>query len=360
MATSTTTQAQLPGRLGDPEMSLGTDPRADARMVAAITPLGLDAIREPSPVTAASPLEERLAFCAAAEPGYAMMFDAITADLPPVVGVSRRTETITGVDGNEITLYIHSPENADGPVPGVVHFHGGGMAILKAADAIYVRWRDELAMAGTTVVGVEFRNAAGELGPHPFPAGLNDCASAVEWADANREALGVSKLIVSGESGGGNLTLATTLKAKQDGVLDRIDGAYALCPYISNAYAEKDPSLTSLYENDGYFTDVENLGALASVYCPDGTGEDSPLAWPSNATAADVEGFPPTVISVNELDPLRDEGLAMYRLMAASGVPVASRTVNGTCHAGDVILQAAMPEVYAATIRDIASFANSL
>jgi acetyl esterase len=66
------------------------------------------------------------------------------------------------------------------------------------------------------------------------------------------------------------------------------------------------------------------------------------------------------VISVNQLDPLRDEGLAYYRRLAEAGVPVACRTVNGTCHAGDMIFEAAMPEVTAATIRDIRGFAGSL
>ena len=61
---------------------------------------------------------------------------------------------------------------------------------------------------------------------------------------------------MSGESGGGNLTLATTLKAKRDGALDQIDGVYAKCPYISNAYAVTAAELPSLYENDGYFLEL--------------------------------------------------------------------------------------------------------
>ena len=45
---------------------------------------------------------------------------------------------------------------------------------------------------------------------------MNDCTSALQWMFDNKEKLGVSKIIISGESGGGNLTLATTLKAKKD------------------------------------------------------------------------------------------------------------------------------------------------
>ncbi len=70
--------------------------------------------------------------------------------------------------------------------------------------------------------------------------------------------------------------------------------------------------------------------------------------------------MPPDVISVNELDPLRDEGLAYFRKLLAAGVPAVSRTVNGTCHAGDLIFRAAMPDVYDASRRDLVGFASSL
>ena len=82
---------------------------------------------------------------------------------------------IGGIDGNDITLYIHRPTGANGALPGLLHLHGGGMVILEAAGPSYVRWRDELAATGLVVVGVEFRNGAGKLGPYPFPAGLDDC-----------------------------------------------------------------------------------------------------------------------------------------------------------------------------------------
>ena len=184
---------------------------------------------------------------------------------PPPTGVSSRTEIIKGVDGNDVSLYIHTPDDADGPLPAIVHTHGGGMVMLTAANVGYQRWRDELAATGLVVVGVEFRNGAGKLGPHPFPAGLNDCASAAQWVVANQAELGVSKVVISGESGGGNLSIATALKAKQDGWIDDIAGVYSQCPYISNLYHAPPPELRSLVENNDYFLNVEHQMAALTL-----------------------------------------------------------------------------------------------
>ena len=350
----------LPGRLGSPDMVLRTDPRADPRMLAAMSPFELDLPPAPAPVDGSSPLDQLLEFAALAEPGFDMVFSALVADLPAIEGVTSTVQVIRGIDGNDITLFIHRPENVSGPLPAVLHLHGGGMVILEAAAPQYGRWRDELAATGMVVVGVEFRNGGGKHGPYAFPAGLNDCSSALQWVNDNKTQLGISKVVVSGESGGGNLTLATTLKAKQDGRLDQIDGVYAQCPYISNGYATKLPQLPSLYENDEYFLACSMMGALAKLYDPAGENATNPLAWPYYASSADLQGLPPHVISVNQLDPLRDEGLAYFRKLLDAGVSAFSRTVNGTCHAGDCIFRAAMPEVYLATIRDIKGFADSL
>ena len=355
------TSPLLPGRLGNPTFEIRDDPRADPRMITAMAALDMDVAPQPSPVTAASSIEDILAYCVEAEAGFDALGGALCVKSPAVEGVTSYTEVIKGVDGNDIKLYIHKPESADGPIPCIVHTHGGGMAILQASNPGYIRWRDELAASGLVVVGVEFRNAAGVLGPHPFPAGLNDCSSGAQWAIANRRALGISNVVISDECGGGNLSLATALKAKQDGWIGDVSGVYAQCPYISNAYANPPASdLASLIENDNYFLNVESMGAMARTYDPDSTNATNPLAWPLHARQGDLEGLPPHVISVNQLDPLRDEGLAYYRKLLDAEVSAVGRTVNGTCHAGDCLFLDAMPDVYYATVRDIKSFADSL
>jgi hypothetical protein len=109
----------------------------------------------------------------------------------------------------------------------------------------YARLRDELAASGLVVVGVEFRNAPGALGNHSSAAGLEDCAAAVRWAGADLDELGGTHLVVSGDSDGGNLSLAVAITALKQGWLEHISGVYAQCPWaVSGAY--KDRPMTSL------------------------------------------------------------------------------------------------------------------
>jgi acetyl esterase/lipase len=347
----------LPGKLGNPDLTIQDDPRVDPRLAAVME---MADEMPPPPVDGYSPVEDIVEFIGLSEAGSVEHLAMSVAGLPPIKGVESSVERIQGVDGNEILLFIHRPTEATGPLPGVLHLHGGGMVMLDAEGPLYTRWRDELAGRDLVVIGVEFRNAAGRLGPHPFPAGLNDCTSALQWVDDNKAALGISKLIVSGDSGGGNLTLATTIKAKREGRIEQIDGVYALCPYISGAYREKRAELTSLYENDGLFVDCVTMSYMARAYDPDRENVTNPLAWPYHAETADLEGLPPHVISVNELDPLRDEGLGYFRKLRRAGTPATSRTVNGTCHAAENNFMSVLPDVCQATLRDIAGFAYSL
>lgn len=338
--------------------ALRDDPRVDPRLVAAVAPLGLADPLPPPTIDADTDLESIRKVLGHLEAGSAAMLDHATADLDLPARVNRTVETATRPDGSDLVLHLHSPADATTPRPAVLHLHGGGGVMLSAADAGYVAWRDQLAARGVVTIGVEFRNGAGRLGPHPFPAGLDDCALALAWLHDHRADLDLSAVVVSGDSGGGNLALATALKANREGMVDRIDGVYVLCPYISGAYADPPPDLPSLVDNDGILVSVALLGAMAKAYAPDPAAATDPLAWPLHASAEDLVGLPPHAISVNELDPLRDEGLAYYRALLAAGVPARARTVHGTFHAAENNYFSAIPDIALATIDDVVGFAE--
>ena len=79
----------------------------------------------------------------------------------------------------------------------------------------------------------------------PFPAGLNDCVSGLKWVHGHADSLGIDpgRIVVAGESGGGNSTLAVGMKLQQDGDLGLIQGLYAMCPFIAGELAAAGESL---------------------------------------------------------------------------------------------------------------------
>jgi acetyl esterase len=291
----------------------------------------------------------------AALKGFMEMCD--TEDIAPSDGLTITTHEFTSSpDRNTIKIQLIQPESTE-PPPCVYYIHGGGMQTMSCYDGNYRAWGKIIAAQGVTVAMVDFRNAitpssAPEVAP--YPAGLDDCVSGLKWVRENAAELNIDpkRIIVAGESGGGNLTLATGLRLKREGRLDLITGLYALCPYIAGVWPlEENPSSV---ENNGILLDLHNnQGAMA--YGIEELEKRNPLAWPGFAGDDDVTGLPPTVISVNECDPLRDEGIGFYRLLLREGVEARCRQVMGTMH-GTEIFPIACPEISRDTARSIAEF----
>jgi len=277
--------------------------------------------------------------------------------IAPTAGLDISTvEFRSEPDGNSVKIQLIRP-HSDGLLPCVYYIHGGGMQTMSCFLGMYRSWGRLIAHQGVAVAMVDFRNC---LTPssvpevEPFPAGLDDCVSGLKWVHAHADELGLdpAHLIVAGESGGGNLTLATGLKLKQDGDLGLIRGLYALCPYIAGSWPQdRYPSST---ENNGILLDLHNnRGAMA--YGIEAFDAKNPLAWPAFASEDDVAGLVPTVISVNECDPLRDEGIEFFRLLQRAGVQARCRQMMGTIH-GTEIFSIACPDISRDTAGSIAQF----
>jgi acetyl esterase len=280
--------------------------------------------------------------------------------IAPSAGLSVSEYQVTSrPDGNTINIRFVRPAGSD-VLPCVYYIHGGGMQIMSCYDGNYRAWARMIAAQGVAVAMVDFRNA---LVPSsvpevaPFPAGLDDCVSGLRWVATQPGELRVdpARIVVAGESGGGNLTLATGLKLKRDGDLGLISGLYALCPFIAGRWPmEESPSST---ENDGILLNLHS-NRWAMAYGMPELDRHNPLAWPGFSTEDDVRGLVPTVISVNECDPLRDEGVNFYRLLLRAGVPARCRQVMGTIH-GTEVFPIACPDISRDTAASIALFAGA-
>ena len=339
---------------------LSEDPRIDPRIKAAFAAMP----EAPNPGDAES-REQLLAEAgteqskAAAEGLRNFLALCDTEEIAPSAGL--RSEILkfeSQPDGNTVQIHFIRPDTSE-DLPCVYYIHGGGMQTMSCFDGNYRAWGRIIAAQGVAVAMVDFRNAmmpssAPEVAP--FPAGLRDCACGVRWLVQNAVRLGVveDEIVIAGESGGGNLTLATGLSLLRSGEIGLVKGLYALCPYIAGRWPlPENPSST---ENNGILLNLHNnRGAMA--YGIEALERGDPLAWPGLATTDDLEGLPPVMVSVNECDPLRDEGIGFYRKLLAAGVPATCRQVMGTIH-GTEIFPMTCPEISRETARSIADFAH--
>ena len=98
-----------------------------------------------------------------------------------------------------------------GPVPVVVFAHGGGFVFCDLDS------HDELCRAMTNGIGAVVVSVDYRLAPEsPWPAAAEDVYAVADWAAQQADALGAdpARLLVAGDSAGGNLATVTALLAR--------------------------------------------------------------------------------------------------------------------------------------------------
>ena len=253
--------------------------------------------------------------------GRALLDDLFAVEEPEPVGST--TDLEIGGPNGPVPLRIYLPVG-DGPSPVLVFLHGGGWVrgSLDAYDGLCRRFANG---AGCVVVSVAYRRAP----EHPFPAGLEDCYAATEWAAEHAAAIegDSDRVAVGGDSAGGNLSAAVTLAARDR---DGPDLAHQLLIYP----AVNPPSVRwfdSYDENgEGYLLTMDSVEWYLEQYTePADVGN----AYAFPLRARDLSGLPPATVLTAGFDPIRDEGIAYAERLAEAGVEVDPLRYGSQIHA---------------------------
>ncbi|MGW5520696.1 alpha/beta hydrolase [Gordonia sp. NPDC003950] len=227
-------------------------------------------------------------------------------------------------------LAIDSP---DGPIPAtryraevtttglIVFFHGGGFVL--GSPATHDGYCRRLAIdTGADVLSVDYRLAP----EHPFPAAVDDALVAWRFAVAKAAEWGVpaDRLVVAGDSAGGNLAAVVSQQVRGEDVTPRLQVLlYPITDHTREGGSREEFAT-------GYLLTKARIDWFDENYVPADADRTDPRLSPLLAT--DLSGLPPAHVVVAGFDPLRDEGIAYADALVAAGVSVSLERDGGLIH----------------------------
>ncbi len=239
------------------------------------------------------------------------------------MGVTTEDVQYSGAAG-PLPARIYRPESAqpDDHLPVVLYFHGGGFVIADL-DVYDASPRAIAKLAKCIVVSAEYRHAP----EHKFPAAHDDAFCAYLWVLENAENIGgdSERIAILGESAGGNLAIATTMRARDEGLplpvrqvlvypvagVDTTTRSYQL-------YAHAKPLNKAMMEwFVGHYLNGE---------------QDKQDPRIDLINKADLTGLPKTTLLMAEIDPLCSEGEKLADRLKDAGVDVNSHVFYGATH----------------------------
>ncbi|GEN81407.1 alpha/beta hydrolase [Actinotalea fermentans] len=224
-----------------------------------------------------------------------------------------RTSVLTAVrDGRPgVEVVLLRPAEAAGPVPWLLHLHGGGLVTGTAWDDV-VPLLDLAADAGCAIASVGYRLAP----EHPYPAALHDAETALTWLVAHAGELGLdpARVVVEGISAGGGLAAALALLVRDTGG-PALAGQLLTCPMLDD---RNDSGSARQMAGHGAWDRTANATAWRA-YLGDAVGGADVPAHAAPARASDLSGLPPAFLDVGSAETFRDEVVDYARLLWRGG-----------------------------------------
>ena len=234
-------------------------------------------------------------------------------------------KTIPGGPNGEISIQIVKPSGSGNEtLPVVMYTHGGGW-VLGGFDTHERLLRELATGAHAAIVFVNYT-----LSPEAkYPLSLEEAYAATKWISENGQTLNLdsSRLVVAGDSVGGNMATSVALLAKERGGPPII---FQLLFYPVTDANFDTPSYLEYQE--GYFLTRESMKWFWDNYASNDTNRKEPTVSPLQASIDQLRKLPPTLIIVGENDVLRDEGEAYAHKLMQAGVPTTATRYLGTIH----------------------------
>ncbi|GIG90913.1 alpha/beta hydrolase [Plantactinospora endophytica] len=245
------------------------------------------------------------------------------------------------------------PRGVGGMLPAVLYIHGAGWVFGDSLT--HDRLIRELAVQSNSAIVFPEYSRAPEA---RFPIAIEECYAVAQWIAAQGDDYGIdpTRIAIAGDSVGGNLATVLTMLARQRNG-PRFAEQVLLYP-VTDANFD-----TASYREfgTGYYLSRDEMMWFWDQYLPDRAERSDPLASPLHARPDQLKGMPPTLITTNEADVLRDEGEAYAAKLRQAGVPVTHVRYQGIIH--DMAMLDALADTQAAqavTAQAAATLARAL
>lgn len=290
----------------------------------------------------------------------AMMREAVSGwrlTAPDAVEIYSEERFITASDGRQVRVILYYPEDRSA-TGGLLWIHGGGM-VMGAPEMNDAPNRHLARLAGCVVVAVEYR-----LAPEaPYPAGLDDCYTALQWMHTESAALGIpwERIAVAGESGGGALCAGLCLLARDRGEFP-LSAQFLMFPMLDDRTGTLNDPAPMPFSGEFAWHRSSNSYCWNAVLGDKPREKDVPV-YASPGRAEVLSKLPPTFISVGDVDLFIGEDLRFAQRLIRDGVSTELHIYPGAAHGFTVwgaqteIAQRCQHEFWQAIIRHFSALA---
>ena len=232
---------------------------------------------------------------------------------------------ITEIDIEGVKTFVLKPQtNTEKKLPAILYLHGGGW--VMGDEYVFDNLIKKIANCAEAVLIFPEYTPAPEA---EYPQQINEAYSVLNYIYNNSDELNIdkNKIAIMGDSAGGNMAAAITLKTKEEKG-PNIKFQLLLYP-VTNADMDTDS-----YENfsDGPWLTKKAMEYFWDAYVPNVSLRQNKYISPLHADVEDLKNLPSTLILTVENDVLRDEGEAYARKLDNAGVDVINVRINGTIH----------------------------
>ncbi|TPN75950.1 alpha/beta hydrolase [Mesorhizobium sp. CU2] len=190
----------------------------------------------------------------------------------------------------------------------LLFFHGGGYC--SGSITSHRRMVTEAGRAmGLRTLAIDYRRAP----EHPFPAQHEDALAA--WRFLARQGVAPDRIVVGGDSAGGNLSLSLVGRLRAAG--ERLPH----CLWLVSPWTDLSMSGATLATREAIDPIIHRayLEELARAYLPRDFDRRDPLISP---LYADLRGFPPMLIQVGSAETLLSDATRLAEVAGAADVKV--------------------------------------